>query len=67
MRLGLPNNVHHSAHPRCAHFMVMVLLQIVHRYHRLIETFRDLTGAPMVLNSSFIGMSRLFAVPPTAS
>ena len=33
-------------------------LQTVHRatnprYHRLIETFRDLTGVPMVLNTSF--------------
>jgi carbamoyltransferase len=33
-------------------------LQTVHRetnprYHRLIETFRELTGVPMVLNTSF--------------
>jgi carbamoyltransferase len=33
-------------------------LQTVHkdtnpRYHRLIETFRGLTGVPMVLNTSF--------------
>jgi len=28
------------------------------RYHRLIETFRDGTGVPMLLNTSFTRMSR---------
>ena len=36
------------------------------RYHKLIESFRDLTGIPMVLNTSFNDQEPLVATPDDA-